>query len=220
MARGWVDVPRFLSHLIQKCFNAGLVPFHASNLNIKPFWLCCIITTFHPVSCVTRLSSPSCVGWMKGPAVRMLLGWRGASTDNCCGCGNDFLVGCSVKKFVGTYMKEQESLPKQVQRIFQVEGAVLLPNPLWVSLAVDVLTSQLTCLSTCSKQDGYKQLERPLIIALSQLAISPSWPLRYSHWRWQTTQLWRPGAKGYGREWSAFPWSGEASKKEENHQHI
>lgn len=58
---------------------------------------------------------------MKGPAVRMLLGWRGASTDNCCGCGNDLLVGCSVKKLVGMYMKEQEPLPKQMQRIFQVE---------------------------------------------------------------------------------------------------
>lgn len=62
---------------------------------------------------------------MKGPAVRMLLGWRGASTDIWCGCGNNLLVGCSVKKLVGMYMKEQEPVPKQVKilvhRIFQVE---------------------------------------------------------------------------------------------------
>lgn len=126
MAREWVDTPSFLSHLLQKCFNAGLVPFDASNLNIKQFWLCCIISTFHPVSCVTRFSSPSCVGWMKGPAARMLLGWRGASTDTCCGCGNsNLMVGCIVKKLVGMFMKVQEPLPKQakilVQRIFQVE---------------------------------------------------------------------------------------------------
>lgn len=52
---------------------------------------------------------------MKGPAVRMLLGWRGTSTDNGCGCGNDLLVGQSVKKLVGMYVKEQEPLPKQVK---------------------------------------------------------------------------------------------------------
>lgn len=110
----------------QKCFTVGLVPFDASNLNFKQFCLCCIITTFHPVSCVTRLSGPSCVGWMKGPAVRMLLGWRRASSEIGCGCGNnDLLVGHNLKKLVGMYMKEQEPVPQQVkilvQRIFQVE---------------------------------------------------------------------------------------------------
>lgn len=49
-------------------------------------------------------------------------------------------------------MKEREPLSKQVkilvQRIFQVEEC-LYPTHLWVSLAVDVLTSQPACLSTC-----------------------------------------------------------------------
>lgn len=123
MSGEWAVTPSFLSHLLQKCFNVGLVPFDASNLNIKQFWLCCIITTFHPVIMCNKIFKP--IMWMKGPAVRMLLGWRGASTDNCCGCGNDLLVGCSGKKLGGMYMKEQEPLPKQVkilvQRIFQVE---------------------------------------------------------------------------------------------------
>lgn len=98
---------------------------------------------------------------------------------------------------------------------------MLLSKPLWVSLAVDILTSQLTCLSTCWKQNDHKQLARPLIMfTLSQLAISLSLPQHYSQWSWQATQLWRPGAKAYSREWSASPWSGEASKREENHHHI
>lgn len=74
----------FLSHLFQKCFNADHVPFcdfDACNLNIKQFCFRYIITALHPASCVTRLSSPSCVGWMKSAAVRALVGWRGASTD-------------------------------------------------------------------------------------------------------------------------------------------
>lgn len=72
--------------------------------------------TFRPVMC-----------WVdESPAVRMLLGWKGASSEICCGCGNNhLLVGCSLKKLVYMYMKEQEPLPKQVkilvQRIFQVE---------------------------------------------------------------------------------------------------
>lgn len=52
------------------------------------------------------------------------------------------------------------------------------------------------------------------MFAPSKLAISPSWPLHYSQWSWQATQLWRRGAKRYSREWSASPWSGEEKKKE------
>lgn len=58
MSREWVDTPNFLSHLLQKSFNAGLVLFDASNLNIKQFWLCCIITTFHPVIMCNKIFKP------------------------------------------------------------------------------------------------------------------------------------------------------------------